>query len=81
MRNYIKKGGHGGSRRGAGRKAVHWEPWEDQDDRAAAAAAKKKSVENAATASARRWEEMGFAASKAPKVQSAPDCAAVVSKH
>ena len=40
MRNYIKKGGHGGKRVGAGLKAGHWD---EQGGRKRAAEAKKQS--------------------------------------
>ena len=50
VRNYIRKGGHGGERRGAGNKPGHWDA---QGGRAAAAAAKaRRNAEAKATAEA-----------------------------
>lgn len=50
VRNYIRKGGHGGERRGAGNKPGHWDA---QGGRAAAAAAKaRREVEAKAKAEA-----------------------------
>ena len=53
VRKYIRKGGHGGSRRNAGLRPQHWE---SQGGRAAAAAAKVKRVAEAAAAAAKASE-------------------------
>ena len=55
VRNYIKKGGHGGRREGAGLRAGHWE---EQGGRAAAGIAKAEHKAKAAhdkTAAKARW--------------------------
>ena len=71
MRNYIKKGGHGGKRVGAGLKAGHWD---EQGGRKRAAEAKKQSKAAAqarhkanAVAAKARWSAMCTNATKQQK--------------
>ena len=69
VRNYVKKGGHGGARTSAGLPPGFWE---DQGGRKAAAEAKvagAKAKAADAAASKRSWEQMGCTFSKQEKVQ------------
>ena len=71
VRNYVRKGGHGGSRPGAGLPPRYWD---DQGGRTSAAA-KKTASAKAAAASKQRLVEM-FERSKAKQENQAAPTAA-----
>ena len=86
VRNYIRKGGHGGSRRNSGLWPFHWE---DQGGRAAAAQAKaNREAADAAKAAAQKrnaaqmFQQWGLVSQqKCSKQQQPQDQAAAGERH